>query len=176
MTDDEKNDGLVCARCSGQVQSDDEFCTHCGSILIDNVTCAAHPEREAEGVCLICCVPSCKRCGAFLHDIFLCDAHAGYEMFEGMVRIYGDLNDTPAQHAKTCLEQAGFHPMIFCRTQAKGGPRIVLTLYRAAGEYDGNIVNEIKVMVPCQEVLEAEQVLRDLGILETNEAAGPIQR
>lgn len=36
------------------------------------------------------------------------------------------------------------------------------TLFRASGEYDGHIVNEIKVMVPCQEVIQAEDILRDL--------------
>ena len=162
-----EDDDISCMRCRNGVKNDDEFCTHCGSVLIDNVTCHLHPEKEAEGVCLICSLPFCKRCGAFLNDIFMCETHAEYEIYEGMVRIYGDLNDTPAQYAKTCLEQAGFHPIIYCRVQPQGGPRFVYTLYRAAGDYDGHIINEIKVMVPCQEVIEAEMVLRKLNILES---------
>jgi hypothetical protein len=87
-----------------------------------------------------------------------------------MARIYGSLNDTPAQHAKSRLEQAGFHPILFCRSQPKGGPRFVYTLFRAAGDFDGHIVNEIKVMVPCQEVLKAEKVLKKLKIPESKRA------
>ena len=161
----EEND-LLCGRCKIDIMSDDEFCTHCGSVLIDGVMCDHHHDKPAEGVCIICSVPLCKRCGAFLNDIFLCEEHAEYEVIEGMVRIYGDLNDTPAQYAKSCLEQAGFHPTIFCRIQLQGGPRFVYTLYRAAGDYDGHVINEIKVMVPCGEVVEAEKVLRELKILE----------
>jgi hypothetical protein len=81
-----------------------------------------------------------------------------------MVRVYGVLDDVAAQYAKTCLEQAALHPILFCRGQPKGGPRFVYTLYEAAGDYDGHIVNEIKVMVPTYEVAEAEKVLASLDI------------
>jgi hypothetical protein len=161
-----KDETLVCGRCRNEVAGDDEFCTHCGSILIEEVMCDRHPQTPAEGVCLICSTPYCKRCGAFLNDIFLCEAHAHFEIIEGMVRVYGDLNDTPAQYAKSCLEQAGLHPTIFCRVQPLGGPRFVYTLYRAAGDYDGHVINEIKVMVPCEEVIEAEKILKELKISE----------
>jgi len=156
---------LSCAHCNNDVKNDDEFCPHCGTILVDNVQCHQHPKVNAEGVCIICSLPYCKKCGAFSNERFLCDKHAEYEIYEGMVRIYGSLNDTPAQHAKTCFEQDGFHPILFCRTQPQGGPRFVYTLFRSAGDSGGHIVNEIKVMVPCQEVEKAEKLLRKLKIL-----------
>jgi hypothetical protein len=81
-----------------------------------------------------------------------------------MARVYGGLDDLAAQQAKSVLEQAGMHPVLFCRVQPKGGARFVTMLYRAAGDYDGHIVNEIKVLVPCQEVREAEKVLSSLDI------------
>ena len=81
-----------------------------------------------------------------------------------MVRIYGVLDDVAAQYAKSCLEQSGLHPILYCRRQPKGGARFVSALYAAAGDYDGHIVNEIKVMVPCSEVEEAERVLISLNI------------
>jgi hypothetical protein len=87
-----------------------------------------------------------------------------------MVRVYGVLDDTAAQFAKSCLDQADLHPILYCRHQPKGGPRFVYTLFRAGGEYDGHIVNEIKVMVPCQEVVRAEKVLRELKILDAPSA------
>ena len=33
-------------------------------------------------------------------------------------------------------------------------------------EYDGHIINEVEVLVPCQEVLRAEKLLRDLEFKE----------
>ena len=94
-----------------------------------------------------------------INNHFLCNIHNSYEIYEGMARIYGTLNDVSAQYAKSCLEQEGFHPVIFCRDQPMGGPRFVNSLFSPKGDYMGNIVNEIKVMVPYQEVLDAEKVL-----------------
>ena len=161
---------LSCSKCNNDVRDDDEFCSQCGSIFIENVGCNRHSKVEAEGVCIICCLPFCEKCGAFANNVFLCDKHSGYEIYEGMARIYSTLNDTPAQYAKTCLGQAGFHPVLFCRVQPKEGPRFVYTLFRSAGDSGSHIVNEIKVMVPCQEVMKAEKVLRKLKILEANSA------
>ena len=39
------------------------------------------------------------------------------------------------------------------------------TLFRPAGDYNGHIINELKVLVPCQEVQEAEQVLREMYLI-----------
>lgn len=157
-----------CTHCSNAVNDEDEFCTHCGSILIENIRCGHHRKQEAKGVCIICGHPCCTQCGGFVNDLFLCNDHIEYEIYEGMARIYGSLDDVSAQHTKTRLEQAGIHPILFCRVQPKGGPRFVYTLFRSAGDNGGHIVNEIKVMVPCQEVMKAEKVLRKLKILESN--------
>ena len=165
-----KKKTLTCARCDNKVKKSDDFCPNCGALLVDNINCNRHGKQKAEGVCLICCLPYCKSCGGFTNNLFLCDAHSQYEIYEGMARIYGSLNDTPAQHAKSRLEQAGFHPILFSRTQPKGGPRFVYTLFRAAGDFDGHVINEIKVMVPCQEALRAQKILKKFKIQESERA------
>ena len=160
----------ICNHCKNDVKIGDEYCTHCGSILVENVQCKQHLKVEAEGICIICGLSCCKKCGAFINNLFLCNTHSEYEIYEGMARIYGSLNDTPAQHANTCLEQAGFHPFVFCRVQPQGGPQFVYTLFRSAGDSGGHIINEIKVMVPCEEVINAEKFLRKIKILESNQS------
>ena len=82
-----------------------------------------------------------------------------------MARVFGDLDDTNVQYAKSCLEQAALHPFIFSKIQAKGSSRLVSTLFEANGDSNGHIVNEIKLMIPCQEVIAAEEVLRELKII-----------
>ncbi len=159
-----QNDPFVCPSCHNEVHANDDFCPHCGELFAVGITCSAHPRVQALGACIICALPYCRDCGGRVADHFLCHHHSTYEIYEGMVRVYGVLDDVSAQHAKSCLEQAGLHPVLFCRSQPRGGPRFVYTLFRAAGEYDGHIVNEIKVMVPCQEVGKAENLLRTLGI------------
>jgi ribosomal protein S27AE len=161
-----------CSSCGNPVKADDDFCPQCGDLFAEDVFCANHADHQANGVCIICAVPLCSDCGGVVAGRFLCNHHSYYEIYEGMVRVFGSLDDVAAQYAKTCLEQATLHPVLFCRRQPKGGPRFVYTLYSAGGDFDGHIVNEIKVMVPSQEVGEAEKVLASLNIIPApNETA-----
>jgi len=151
---------FVCSNCDHEVQESDEFCPNCGSLFIDDVTCSNHPKTEAEGVCIICVMPYCKQCGSWVGGKFLCAQHEDYEIYEGMARVYGVSDEALAQYAANELERAGLHPFIYSRKSSPlsiGGSSY--TLFRASGEFDGHIINELKVMVPCQEVIEAEKIL-----------------
>jgi hypothetical protein len=162
----EPEDGdFVCSECNNDIRADDDFCPHCGAMLIDGVMCDLHRSAPAAGVCIICALPFCHECGLTVFGRFLCNRHRGEEIYEGMVRVYGVLDDVAAQYVKACLEQAGLHPLLYCRGQPRGGPRFVYTLYASAGDYDGHVVNEIKVMVPCQEATAAAGILADLKIV-----------
>ena len=96
---------------------------------------------------------------------FLCNDHRDYEIYQGMARIHGTLDDIAARYVKSCLEQAGFHPYLFCRSQPRGGTRFLYSLFRTTGEFDGHLMNEIKIMVPLQEVVPAEKLLKKLLIV-----------
>jgi len=162
---DEANDNLLtCEDCNNRVNEDDDFCPECGALFIDEIFCDNHGDILADGVCIICSLPFCEKCGVKTNNHFLCNHHSNYEIYQGMARVFGTLDDTVAQHVKTCLEQDGLHPLLFCRHQPKGGPRFAYTLFEAQGDYLGNIVNEIKVMMPCQEVVTAEEVLKSIKI------------
>lgn len=158
------DDLLICEGCENSIKTDDEFCPECGDIFIDEVFCENHNAVLANGVCIICALPYCETCGVKTNNHFLCNEHSDYEIYSGMARVFGTLDDTAAQFAKTCLEQAGIHSLLFCRHQPKGGPRFAYTLFEAQGDYLGHLVNEIKVMVPCQEVVKAEEILKSIKI------------
>jgi hypothetical protein len=101
---------------------------------------------------------------------FLCSRHDTLEIYEGMARVYGTSDALHAAYLRSCLETAGLHPLLFSRKASPislGGPDY--TLFRAAGDYDGHIINEYKVMVPCREFPAAAAVLAEL---ETGDA-GP---
>jgi hypothetical protein len=157
---------FICSNCEHETTADNEFCTNCGSLFDKSVKCINHENEEAEGACIICANAYCSECGSWVNNIFLCTRHEEYEIYEGMARIFGTSDDNLAQYAQKCLEQEGFHPYLYSRKVSPislGGPDY--TLFRASGEYDGHIINEVKVMVPCQEVIKAEKVLRELEII-----------
>ncbi|OQX94745.1 hypothetical protein B6I21_09025 [candidate division KSB1 bacterium 4572_119] len=160
-----KKEQITCSQCDRGVDEDNDFCPFCGSIFVDNVSCVNHNELNASGVCVICCEPYCEKCGTNVNDIFLCEKHSEYEIYQGMARVFGISDEAQAQYVKSCFEQEGLHPFIYSR---KAGAWHMgsgdYTLFRASGEYDGHIVNEIKVMVPLQEVLKAESILLELDV------------
>ena len=166
MTDSER-DAFFCDHCENEVAPDDEFCPNCGRLFVENERCKKHGTTHAEGVCIICCEPHCSKCGGWVNEIFLCADHAEYEIYQGMARVFGTSDETLAQYALKCLEQNGLHPFLYSRKASPisvGGPSY--TLFRASGEFDGHIINEQKVMVPCQEVFQAETLLRELKVLK----------
>ena len=156
---------LICVHCRETVQATDDFCPRCGALFEGECACLNHPGVGAQGVCIICAEPLCGKCGGWAYDRFLCKQHQGYEIYEGMARIYGTRDDTHAQYVHGRLEHAGKHPFIFSRMQPLHGSRLLSnTLLMPQGDYDGHLVYEIKVMVPCPEVLQAEALLREWGL------------
>lgn len=164
---DTQNDMLICEECKSEVARDDEFCPSCGRPFIQNLKCMHHADADASGVCIICCVPYCSRCGGIVNKHFLCGEHENCEIYEGKARVYGVSDEVTAHYAMECLKNGGMHPFLFSRKASPlslGGADY--TSFNASGEYDGHIINEIKVLVPCQEVLKAEKLLRDLEFKE----------
>lgn len=159
------NNLLTCEACNNPVKEDDDFCPFCGVLFIDEIFCENHKNVIADGVCIICYIPYCKKCGAKTNNYFLCNEHSSYEIYEGMARVYGTLDITTIQYAKTCLEQDGLHPVLFSRNSPYGGSRLSYSIIDPAGNYFANIIDDIKIMVPCQEVLKAEEILRSINII-----------
>ena len=74
-------DKLLCDFCGTEINNDAEFCSKCGTIFIDNVSCFNHSDDDARGVCTICHQAYCKRCGLRVNGIFLCNEHSDYEIY-----------------------------------------------------------------------------------------------
>ncbi|MBI3578809.1 MAG: DUF2007 domain-containing protein [Ignavibacteriales bacterium] len=158
---------FTCGKCGADIEKTFDFCPACGGVFVEHVVCVHHPHEEAEGVCVICSQPLCKICGIWVNGIFLCEAHQEYEVYEGMAKVFGLSDEVQASYAANLLKQAGLHPFLYQRKASPislGGPDY--TLFKASGEYNGHIINEIKIMVPCQEVNQAEKILTDLEILK----------
>jgi hypothetical protein len=159
----EMSEPTPCPRCHGPVEEPSDFCPHCGTLLIEGERCSRHGDRPAAGACVICSEAACEECGRRVGGLFLCEEHREYEIYEGLARVYGTSDPAQAEYVQACLAQAGLHPFLYSRKSSPlslGGPDYML--FRASGEYDGHIINEVKVMVPCQEFESAESVIADV--------------
>ncbi len=154
---------LLCDFCGTEISDDAEFCTKCGTIFINDISCFNHSDDEAKGVCTICCQAYCKRCGLRVNSIFLCNEHSDYEIYEGMARVFGSLDEQQIKLYKSVLEENNLHPFIFERKASPlTGGKVDYSIFSAGGDINGHFPFEIKLLVPCSEVLQAENIIDDL--------------
>ena len=150
-----------CDNCKTEVEEKAKYCPSCGGLFIDAV-CEIHKEKEAAGVCLVCNKICCSKCGLFVNGTFLCNQHSDIEIFESMGRVYGSSDSLEIDFLLSVLETEELHPF---RYERKTSPISVggtdYSLFRASGEYDGHIINEIKILVPLNEYLKAKAVVVD---------------
>jgi len=155
----------LCTNCSFEADDVSDCCPRCGTLFIKNIKCETHSKEEAAGVCVICGKPLCSKCSHWVNNIFLCSEHNGYEIYEGMARIFGTSDEIQIHYVKGCLEENSFHPFIHSKKSAPmqlgGNDQPLINLSGNGGE---RILNEIKLLVPCSEVLEAEKLLSQLNI------------
>lgn len=148
---------LVCGRCEEPVTQRDTFCRNCGALFSDDLFCANHKSIHAEGVCVICSKPYCKKCGGDVQKVFLCDEHSDLEIAEGMVRVFGSTDNVQAQFATTCLKQTGYHPFLYSRMFNPGADKVSITPVRNWGNHP---IVEQKVLVPFSEFMKASKELK----------------
>ena len=151
-----------CPNCKDTVEKDDDFCPNCGTLFSEDIFCKNHPKKPAAGVCVICTDPFCAVCGGTENDIFRCNSHADYEIVQGHAKILGTDDLVLAEFVKSCLEKQELHPQTFNRRSASRTIEASMVNFFRAGESAKHSVNEIKIMVPFQEVDKCEKILPDI--------------
>jgi hypothetical protein len=148
---------LTCGRCNEPVKKKDTYCRNCGGIFSDDLFCIKHKSKHADGVCVICSNPLCNKCGIDTSNVFLCNLHSDFEIYEGMTRVFGSMDYIRAQFASACLKKIGYHPFLYTRKFNPVADQVAITAIRNFGNHP---VYEQKVLVPFSEVLEAIKELK----------------
>ena len=152
------SEDLICSLCENEIQKDDEFCPNCGMLFTEFVKCNLHSDKDAAGACVICSTPYCERCGLFVEgEIFLCNEHSEYETVQGMACVFSADDSMQIDLIKSNLAEEGLHPFSF--------PEKISSIHSALA-YTGNTSNNFPLMVPFQEVMRAEEILREMELLE----------
>ena len=82
-----------------------------------------------------------------------------------MARVFGSSDEAQILYLKECLEENSLHPFVYSRKSSPmhlGGSDY--SLFNASGDFDGHLINEIKLMVPCSEVLDAEKIIKEIDL------------
>ena len=64
-----------CIRCGSPLQEEDDYCPECGTPAADDLVCQVHRGVPADGVCMVCRLPFCRACGAYVEGVFRCNEH-----------------------------------------------------------------------------------------------------
>jgi len=152
-----KSQQLKCGRCEEPIKQKDTFCKNCGGLFSDNLLCVNHKSMKAEGVCVVCSKPFCKKCGTDVLKVFLCDKHSDLEITEGKVRVFGSTDNVRTQFAVACLKQAGYHPFYYSRLFNPVADKVAITALRNFGNHP---IEEQKVLIPYSEFINASKELK----------------
>lgn len=95
-----------CSNCEQQFDASEPSCPACGQ-LVEPVQCARHPDRRAEGVCVICGRAVCEECDRSEEVHYLCPDHADVPVIEGWAQVYTTGDDVEAQLIRENLQADG---------------------------------------------------------------------
>ncbi|HEV2145858.1 MAG TPA: DUF2007 domain-containing protein [Longimicrobiaceae bacterium] len=139
-----------CERCETEYEDavpDADACPACGT-LRQPTACAAHPERTAEGRCVICGRAVCDRCRSGDNDAFLCEEHRTVRMIEGWAQVYSTTGEIEAHLVRENLRAEGIDAQIFSQKDH---------MYPV----DMGELSIVRLMVPVWEYGAALDIIRD---------------
>lgn len=95
-----------CANCGESVPADEEACPICGH-LAQPGRCETHPDRKAEGVCVVCGRPVCEECNTADGDYYRCVEHQPVSIVQGWAEVYTTNDDSDAILVRENLQAEG---------------------------------------------------------------------
>jgi hypothetical protein len=134
-----------CPQCGREIENDNA-CGGCGRLLSEGV-CERHPDRTANGVCVVCGSAVCKECDRDEIREFLCPEHHAVSIVDGWAQVYTTSDDVAAQLIRENLRAEGLDAEILSQKDHFAVP------------VDLGDLSPVRVLVPASEYREALSVL-----------------
>ena len=134
-----------CSNCEQEFDASEPSCPACGQ-LVEPDRCARHPDRRAEGVCVICGSAVCEECDRSAEVHYLCPDHADVPVIQGWAQVYTTSDDVEAQLIRENL-------------QADGIDAEVLSQKDHTFAVDLGELSPVRLLVPAYEYARAVEVV-----------------
>jgi hypothetical protein len=138
--------GETCPHCEEMIAADSEACPACGYLLVDTV-CEKHPEREADGLCVICGRAVCEECNQPQGRHFVCEEHADVPLISGWAQVYSAADDVQAELIRENLIAEGI------------SARVLSQRDHFSFSVDLGDLNQVRVLVPAYDYQAARQLI-----------------
>ena len=137
---------IRCPRCEQEIDAEGPACPACGYLHNGTLDCRRHPDRNAEGVCVICGDPVCEECDSTDEMHHACPDHGSIPVIEGWAQIYTTSDDVEADLIKENLQSEGVDAAVLSQKDRSFGVEL------------GDL-SPVRVLVPAYDYLEATRVL-----------------
>jgi len=134
-----------CSNCEQEFDASEPSCPACGQ-LVEPTRCARHPDRTAEGVCVICGQAVCEECDRSEELHYLCPTHEGVPVIQGWAQVYTTFDDVEAGLIRENLQADGIDSEVLSQKDH--------TLTVDIGE-----LTPVRVLVPAYEYARALAVV-----------------
>ena len=139
-------DTVTCKKCGEEIASDSEACPACGVLLV-SASCMIHPERAAEGGCVVCGADLCAECNKGGDAHYLCDAHKDVQVVQGWAQVYTTSDELEAQLIRDNLEEEGVDSRVLSQKDHFSLP------------VDMGDLSQVRVLVPAYSYEEAADLI-----------------
>lgn len=136
----------VCARCATEY-TDADACPACGELRVP-VPCADHPERMAEGRCVICGRAVCDDCRAEERPACLCLDHRTVSIIQGWAQVYSTTSEVEARLLRENLQAEGIDAQVYSQKDR-------------SFTVDLGELSIVRLLVPVDEYRVAFDLIRD---------------
>jgi predicted RNA-binding Zn-ribbon protein involved in translation (DUF1610 family) len=140
-------DTVTCAQCEQAFDITEPACPACGQLQI-STTCARHPDRGADGECVICGSAVCDECDESEAVHYSCPAHRDVAVIEGWAEVYSTSDDMEASLIRDNL-------------QAEGIDAEVLSQKDRSFAVDMGDLSPVRILVPAYEYVDALELISD---------------
>jgi DNA-directed RNA polymerase subunit RPC12/RpoP len=140
----------TCPKCNNKLEENDVYCFECGKIFLMNIQCLNHLTTAAQGICVICGKPVCKKCVTEIQGRFLCEEDNDYEIVENYAKIFDTDDPGELEFIKNRLKKAEIEFIILNKDY--NSPTIPINL-------DEMDIGKINIYVPIKLVRKAEKII-----------------
>lgn len=149
-------DTITCPHCEQAFDASEPACPACGH-LQEARSCERHPDRTADGVCVICASPVCAECDSGEAVHYSCPTHREVAVIEGWAQVYTTSDDVEAGLIRDNLQSEGIDAAVLSQKD------------RSSFVSDMGDLSPVRVLVPAFAYQEA------LGVISGHmDAAGEV--
>lgn len=141
---------MDCPNCGNNVPADAESCPACGHLHVATM-CTTHPDRQAEGACVVCGMALCQECDKGAGTEYLCEAHQQVPVVEGWAEVYTTGDDLEAELVRDNLNAAGIDAQVLSQKDHYAVP------------VDLGDLAQVRVLVPAFEYEDALRAIAASG-------------